>query len=63
MSLLQESQDRYHQMITKSKATEKMMENKVAELEKEISMLKLVPKENSPVRMSGDFQELLKNQI
>ncbi len=42
MGLLEECQDRYNQMMNKSKNTEKMLENKVATLEKDLAMAKIV---------------------
>ena len=65
MSLLKESQDRYQQMITRYKATEKHLLAKMAAVEKELAMAREVSV-SSPgpeTQMSGNFQELLKSQI
>ena len=57
MSLLKESQDRYQQMVTRSKATEKHLFGKITTLEKELAMARETAVSEVPeVQMSGNFQ-------
>jgi hypothetical protein len=58
-----DSQHNHSEAINKQKTAEKHLENRVLELEKQLELMKLNPRTDSPPKSKHDFQTMLKNQI